>query len=116
MFRVKGLGLRVKGLGFVVDGLWFRVNGLRFRVSALGPRVQGFGFRVGRVLGDAVCRALGTSGGRTDSAPDLRLIDLEYHSTLGLRVIKKKNKVSAPTAPPLYCFLAPSHSTGVPRS
>jgi len=69
---VKGFGFRVSVLGSVF-GFW---------VLGSGVWVLGFGFTVA-VLGL----------GLREAGSYLRLIDFVYHSTVGLRVIKKKKRV-----------------------
>ena len=89
-FGFRGFELRfAEGKGFEVSGLEFRVSGFRAETSA--QCVSGFGLEVlgleFRVSGDEV----------EPQGSYLRLIDFVYHSTLGLRVIKKK-KTSARAA------------------
>ena len=101
--RVQGFGSRVSGSGFRVSVLGFRVKesqGSEFRVRVSGFRVSGFGCRLNhKPLGarESMKKArfgIRDSGfGIRDSGLGLRLIDFVYHSTLGLRVIKKKKKV-----------------------
>jgi len=59
--------LRVQGVGIRVQGLGFRVQGSGFRVQGVGMRADpgGLVFKAHRLV---------------------------YHSTLGLRVIKKRRK------------------------
>ena len=59
-FRVEGLGVRVQGLEFKVEGFFFENN--YFTEMCSGSEAGSY----------------------------LRLLDVVYHSTLGLRVIKKK--------------------------
>ena len=97
--RVKGPGFRVQGVGLRAEGSGFRVQGSGFRVQGSGPRVQGSGLghqRKGRVV---------ARDSEVEGTPPLRSAQLQrlfkahrlsYHSTLGLRVIKKKKKYPRP--------------------
>jgi len=64
---------------------WKHVSGVGFRVSNFDLG-KGFGFRISGL--EFWEQSLGCSGSEAGSY--LRLIDFVYHSTLGLRVIKKK--------------------------
>ena len=89
--RVQSSGFRVQGSGCRVQGAGFRVQGSRFRVQGSGSRVQGSGVGFsspwftnrGAPLHDDV---QWFRGGLVHKAS--RLL---YHSTLGLRGIKKKS-------------------------
>ena len=106
---MQGSGFRVQGSGFRVQGAGFRVQGSGCRVQGSGCRVQGAGCRDLALLDGGLEGALVDHRGRheregrhpvpafqiremcsaSEAGSYLRLIDFVYHSTLGLRVIKK---------------------------
>ena len=67
--------------------------GLGFRVSGLEMREQGLGARISRLEG-CICNYLTEMCSGSEAGSYLRRIDFVYHSTLGLRVIKKKKKMA----------------------
>ena len=112
--RVSDLGFRVPCFGFLVTGSGFRVSGFGFRVPASGfrvpglvSRVSGSDYSVKLLIHDASAPAPPVWGlrsqfkntfftkmcGGSDASSYLRLTDFVYHSSLGLRVIKKTGKV-----------------------
>ena len=99
--RVQGAGCRVQGAGRRAQGAGCRVQGAGCRVQGAGCRVQGAGCRVqgtislerahrGHVVhvNPLLCQDL--PGSEVGSYS--RLIDLVFHSTRGLRVIKKRGR------------------------
>ena len=95
-------GIRVQGS---VVRVWGRVvQGSRFRASGTGGRVPGSAFV--EVAAAALPRPAAETNYFTEMCSGseagsyLRLIDFVYHSTLGLRVIKKKKKKETFVNPP----------------
>ena len=93
-FRVSGFGFhslestfRVSLSGFHFSGFSFRISlsGIEFRAAGVGFRVRGFGFSYQFENNYFTEMCSGSEAGSY-----LRLIDFVYHSTLGLRVIKKR--------------------------
>jgi len=76
-----------------VQGAGCRVQGAGCRVQGAGCRVQGAGCRVSKALSDG-----GDRGGDghvmrgSESGSYFRLMDVVYHSTLGLSVIKRRER------------------------
>ena len=83
-------GFRVRGSGFRVQGSEFRAQGSGLRVQGSGFRAQGPGFRVRfQFENDYFTEICSVS----EAGSYLRLVDFVWHSTLGLRVIKKNKRL-----------------------
>jgi len=101
VFRVSDTGIRISGFGFRVSGFGFRISGFGFRV--LGLEVRGWGTvssSLGLVPAVAHVGALDRRRRAPPAEPGLKrfrgglVVKAHrhlYHSTLGLRVITKKN-------------------------
>jgi len=100
-FQVESFGLRASGFGFRVSSFGFRVSGFEYRLQAVGLSGGGGNRLLFWVFGyQILISGVGVRGKGLGNVHRLRggLVfkahRLLYHSTQGLRVIKKKEQLT----------------------